>query len=152
MSQQSVQCGGDSTQGLSLTVIWFLSLISWCWWLENIWWIWKISGWRGEAAEGGAGQEWSDVAGLEQSRTVFYIFFFHPSDSLTPSHKPRDEHWELHASISSIYYIKPQGCFNSPFHSASISKILAPLPLPLLQWQLWDIPLQVLLFFRSTFS
>lgn len=159
-------------RALSLTVISLLSLISSPWWLENILWASLESGqsrgWRGGAAEGGAGAGrelalagiWGDAVGTgmwqgwSRAGERFLKFFSHPSDSLTPTHKPRDEHWELHAPISSIYYTKPQGCFNSPFHSASISKILARLPLPVLQWQLQDIlpTPQVLLFFKSTFS
>lgn len=66
-----------------------------------------------------------------------WLFFFSlRSDSMTLSHRPRYIHWKLHASIISIYYIKPQWCFNSLFQCTSISKTLAWLPLPLPQWQL----------------
>lgn len=91
VSQQSIQRGGGSTQALPLTIIWFLSLISWCWWLGNTWWAsleledeWlKRWGSRGRCRAGaGAGRDdprgccrHQDVAGLEQSRTIFQIFF-----------------------------------------------------------------------------
>lgn len=116
-----------------------LGFISWCWWLKNI-----SQGplkpgdpesKAAKKAEEGTCQSKDGDKRHGSAQLPFFFFFLH-SDFITPSHRPRYVHWKLPASIISIYYMKPHWCFTSPFHCASISKMLARLPLPLPQWQL----------------